>query len=131
MQLLMNEQKSGSIINSASVSGLTAAPLQTAYVTSKHAVLGLTKMAALENAINNGRINAICPAPVDSAMMRRIEEGMDPEHADAVREAIAKLIPAGRYVTIEEVVNLVMFLASDKSTFINGAAYTIDVFLNY
>lgn len=123
---VMNEQKSGSVINSASVSGLTAAPMQTAYVTSKHAVVGLTKMAALENAINNVRINAICPAPVDSAMMRRIEEGMNPEQADAVREAIAKLIPAGRYVTIEEVVNLVVFLASDKSTFINGAAYTID-----
>ncbi|MCM3729861.1 SDR family oxidoreductase [Neobacillus cucumis] len=123
---VMNEQKSGSIINSASVSGLTAAPMQTAYVTSKHAVLGLTKMAALENAINNVRVNAICPSPVDSAMMRRIEEGMNPEDAKAVREAIAKLIPAGRYVTIEEVVNLVVFLASDKSTFINGAAYTID-----
>jgi NAD(P)-dependent dehydrogenase (short-subunit alcohol dehydrogenase family) len=123
---VMNAQKSGSIINSASISGLVASPLQTAYVTSKHAVIGLTKVAALENAINGVRINAICPAPVDSAMMRRIEEGMSPEDAEGVRKHIASLIPAGRYVETSEVVDLVLFLASEKSKFINGSAYTID-----
>ena len=123
---VMNSQKSGSVINSASVSGLVAAPMQTAYVTSKHAVIGLMKMAALENAANNIRVNAICPAPVDSAMMRRIEEGMSPEDSEKTRAMITSVIPAGRYVTVEEVVDLVLFLASDKSKFINGSAYTID-----
>lgn len=123
---VMNSQKSGSVINSASVSGLVASPMQTAYVTSKHAVIGLTKMAALENAANNVRVNAICPAPVDSAMMRRIEEGMSPEDSEKAKAMITSVIPAGRYVTVEEVVDLVLFLASDKSKFINGSAYTID-----
>lgn len=123
---VMNEQESGSIINSSSISGLLASPMQTAYVTSKHAIIGLTKVAALENAINGVRVNAICPSPVDSEMMRRIEKGMNPEDTEGTQAIISEKIPAGRYATSEEIVNLVVFLASDKSQFINGQAYPID-----
>ena len=98
----------------------------TPYVASKHAVIGLTKNAALEAASSNVRVNSIHPSPVNTRMMRSLEAGLSPGHAEAVKEAIAKEIPIGRYGEPIDIAKLALFLASDDSTFITGGQYRID-----
>lgn len=107
----------------ASKAGL---PGMGAYVMSKHAVLGLTRTAALESAEFGIRINAVCPAPINTRMMRAIEAGASPQNAKAAQEAFAQTIPMKRYGEAEEVAELVLFLASDRASYITGSYYTID-----
>ncbi len=123
---VMMAQKSGSIINASSVAGLMGWYGITPYVASKHAVIGLTKNAALEAASANVRVNSIHPAPVNTRMMRSVEAGLMPDEAEAAKEAITKEIPIGRYGEPIDVAKLVLFLASDDSTFITGSQYRID-----
>lgn len=123
---VMMNQKSGSIINTSSVAGLMGWYGITPYVASKHAVIGLTKNAALEAASYNVRVNSIHPAPVNTRMMRSVEEGLMPGEAEKAKEAITKEIPIGRYGEPIDVANLVLFLASDDSAFITGSQYRVD-----
>ncbi len=116
----------GSIINSSSVAGLTGSPGLCAYIASKHAVLGLTRTAAVEWGDKGIRVNCINPGPIESRMMASIEEGAAPGSASLVREGFAKTIPMKRYGTPEEVASVVAFLASDDAGYVNGAFYTID-----
>ena len=116
----------GAIVNTASVAGLIGNPMVSAYIASKHAVLGLTKSAAIAFGPEQIRVNAICPSPVETRMMRSLEEGFaegDPAEIKAMMEG---LIPVGRYGEPEEIASLVAFLMSDEARFINGAIYTID-----
>lgn len=115
------KQKSGSVINTSSVAGLNGSPDVAPYIASKHAVVGLTKTAALEVAASNVRVNSVHPSPVNTRMMRSLESGMKiDEHT------LAKSIPLGRYGETSDIASLVLFLASDESTFITGAQYRID-----
>lgn len=123
---VMMAQKSGSIINTSSVAGLQGWGGITPYVASKHAVVGLTKNAALEAASANVRVNSIHPAPVNTRMMRAVEEGLMPGQAEAAKEAITRDIPMGRYGEPIDIAQLVLFLASDESAFITGSQYRID-----
>lgn len=123
---IMAAQKSGSIINTSSVSGLMGSSGNSLYSASKHAVVGLTKTAALEVAKDSVRVNSIHPAPLDSDMMKAIEEAVNGENPSAVRDNISSRIPLGRYGNMEEVAKLVLFLASDDSQFITGSQYRID-----
>ncbi len=116
----------GSIINSSSVAGLTGSPGLCAYIASKHAVLGLTRTAAVEWGDKGIRVNCINPGPIESRMMASIEEGAAPGAASAVHEGFAKTIPMKRYGTPEEVASVVAFLASDDAGYVNGAFYTVD-----
>ncbi|WP_223634557.1 SDR family NAD(P)-dependent oxidoreductase [Planococcus sp. 4-30] len=118
---VMIKQKSGSIINTSSVAGLGGSPNVSPYITSKHAVVGLTKAAAVENAPHNIRVNSIHPSPVNTRMMRSLETGLEVDQA-----TMAKSIPLGRYGESEDISNLVLFLASDESTFITGVQYRVD-----
>ena len=118
---VMVKQKSGSIINTSSVAGLGGSPNVSPYITSKHAVVGLTKAAAVENAAHGIRVNSIHPSPVNTRMMRSLETGLEVDEA-----TLAKTIPLGRYGESEDIANLVLFLASDESTFITGVQYRID-----
>ncbi|MBT2571310.1 SDR family oxidoreductase [Planococcus sp. ISL-110] len=118
---VMIKQKSGSIINNSSVAGLGGSPNVSPYITSKHAVVGLTKAAAVENAAHGIRVNSIHPSPVNTRMMRSLEAGLKVDEA-----TLAKSIPLGRYGESEDVANLVLFLASDESTFITGVQYRVD-----
>ncbi|WP_394121431.1 SDR family NAD(P)-dependent oxidoreductase [Planococcus donghaensis] len=118
---VMAKQQSGSIINTSSVAGLGGSPNVSPYITSKHAVVGLTKAAAVENAAHNIRVNSIHPSPVNTRMMRSLETGLEVDQA-----TMAKSIPLGRYGESEDISNLVVFLASDESTFITGVQYRID-----
>jgi len=118
---LMTKQESGSIINTASVAGKIGFPNMGPYVASKHAVIGLTKTAAVEVAEKNIRVNAICPAPVDTRMMDDIEES-----SGIKRKSFNKDIPLGRYAEPEEIARLVAFLGSDDASYITGSEYLID-----
>ncbi len=122
---VMMEEGSGSIVNTASVAGLVGFPGLSPYVASKHAVIGLTKTAALEAGDDGVRINAVCPAPVETRMMRSIESqgGNDP---DAVKESFAESIPLKRYGEPEEIADLVLFLTSEEASYINGSYYRVD-----
>ncbi|MGE7920041.1 SDR family NAD(P)-dependent oxidoreductase [Viridibacillus sp. NPDC093762] len=124
---VMVEQKSGSIINTASVAGLVGTPGLAIYTASKHAVIGLTKAAALENSRNGVRVNAVCPAPVDTDMVRELEEWIAPGKTREEQKSIfAKSVPMKRYSSPDEIAQLVVFLASENASYITGSAYTID-----
>ena len=116
----------GTIINSSSVAGLTGSPGLAAYIASKHAVLGLTRTAAVEWGAKGIRVNCINPGPIESRMMASIEEGAAPGAGAKVHSGFAETIPMKRYGTPEEVAGVVAFLASDDAGFVNGAFYTID-----
>lgn len=124
---VMMEQKYGSIINMSSILGLMGLPGgQGQYGASKHAVTGLTKTAAIESAETGVRVNAICPAQVNTQMIRSIEKGISPDNPEEAKEQFIKDIPMKRYAEPEDIVNAAMFLASDRSTFITGVALPVD-----
>lgn len=118
---VMMKQGGGSIINTSSVAGLHGSPNVSPYIASKHAVVGLTKAAAVEAARSNVRVNSIHPSPVNTRMMRSLEEGLE-----VSQEALAKTIPLRRYGEPIDIANLVLFLASDESAFITGVQYRVD-----
>lgn len=123
---VMIEQKAGSIVNTASVAGLIGSPGMAPYVASKHAVIGLTRCAALEAADQGVRVNAICPAPINTRMMRSIEAGASPDSPEAAKELYAQAVPMKRYGEPHEVAKLVLFLASDAASYITGSSYPVD-----
>ncbi len=122
----MAERGDGAIVNTASTAGLGSTPGIIAYGASKHAVVGMTKTAAMELARSGVRVNAICPSPIETRMMRSLEEGMAPGDAEAAHVRFARNIPLGRYGEPEEVASLVAFLASDEAAYITGGVYTVD-----
>ncbi|WOD62776.1 SDR family oxidoreductase [Niallia taxi] len=123
---VMKEQGYGSVINTSSVAGLSGSPNVTPYIASKHAVVGLTKATAVEVAPYKIRVNSIHPSPVNTRMMRSLEEGFAPGQAEAAKADMEKSIPLGRYGESEDISNLVLFLASDESSFITGVQYRVD-----
>ena len=123
---VMIKQGSGAVVNTSSVAGLVGSPYLGHYVASKHAVIGLTKVAAGEVARSGVRVNAVCPGPIDTRMIHSIEAQIDPANPDAVSDRYRATLPLGRYGTAEEVANVVMFLCSDLAGNINGAQYVID-----
>src|SRR5258707_1099768 len=123
---VMLQQKSGAIVNTASVAGLVATPGMPAYVASKHAVIGLTKTASGEVARSGVRVNAVCPGPVDTRMIADLARQLNPSDPGAVGERYRASMPTGRYTTPEEIANMVLFLCSDLAANITGAQYVID-----
>jgi NAD(P)-dependent dehydrogenase (short-subunit alcohol dehydrogenase family) len=122
----MIRQKSGAVVNTASVAGLTATPGMPAYVASKHAVLGLTKTAAGEVARQGIRINAVCPGPVDTRMIHSLEQQLMPGDPAAVQAKYQAALPTGRYSTAEEIANMVLFLCSDLASNTTGGQFVVD-----
>ena len=118
---LMLAQGGGAIVNTASVAGLGAAPKMSIYSASKHAVIGLTKSAAIEYAKKRIRVNAVCPAVIDTAMFRRAYEA-DPRKA----EFAAAMHPVGRIGKVEEVASAVLYLCCDGAAFTTGHALAVD-----
>ena len=116
----------GSIVNVSSVSGLGGGRFTIAYTASKHAVVGMTKLAAAELAYFKIRVNAVCPAPTATEMMFSMEREQSPEDPQAVRRAMSRLIPLGRYGEPDEIGDAILFLAGDTSSFISGAAIPVD-----
>jgi NAD(P)-dependent dehydrogenase (short-subunit alcohol dehydrogenase family) len=116
----------GSLILNSSVVGLTSDPGICAYATSKHALVGLMRTAAKEMAPRGIRVNTMHPGPVDNTFQHRIEvtaTGLDEGAAGA---AFEEMIPLGRHAQADEVARVALFLASDESSFVTGAAVAVD-----
>ncbi|MEV3859907.1 SDR family NAD(P)-dependent oxidoreductase [Streptomyces sp. NPDC050095] len=120
----------GSIVNTASYTGVTGMAYVGAYAATKHAIVGLTKVAALELAAKGIRVNAVCPGAIDTAMSNPAQ--LDPdanteEAAQALGELYRKLVPLGRVGRPEEVARLALFLtAEEDSAYITGQPFVID-----
>ncbi|MFT3799732.1 MAG: SDR family oxidoreductase [Burkholderiaceae bacterium] len=123
---VMQRGGGGSIAITSSVAGFRGSPGLSAYSGSKHAVVGLMRSAAKEVAASGVRVNTIHPSPIETRMMRSIEQGAVPGDGDRAKAKFASAIPAGRYGTPQEVAQLALFLLSDESRFITGACYSID-----
>jgi NAD(P)-dependent dehydrogenase (short-subunit alcohol dehydrogenase family) len=111
-------QKGGAIVNTGSIAGLIGLSTSSAYVAAKHGVLGLTKTAALEYADDQIRVNAVCPGFIKTRMTQ-----------DAMQrrgETIMALTPMHRMGEPEEIAEMVVWLCSDRASFVTGAAYNVD-----
>jgi len=122
----MIKRGGGSIIITSSVAGVRGAPSVAPYVTSKHAVIGLMKSAAREFAHHAIRVNTVNPSPVETRMMRSLEEGMAPGAAQQAKARMEASIPLGRYAEPEDIARVMLFLASDDAEFVSGSVYMAD-----
>jgi len=111
----------GAIVNTSSAAGLLGFRGGSAYVASKHGVLGLTKTAALEYAKAGVRVNAVCPGAIDTPMMGRITD-----HKPHRAERMASSEPVGRMGSPEEIAEAVVWLCSDAASFVTGHAMSVD-----
>lgn len=116
----------GSIIITASIAGVIGSPAMVPYITSKHAVNGMMKTAALELAPDKIRVNSIGPGPIDNRMIASLEEQLGQGDRVAIRSFIESKTALGRYGTNTEVANLALFLASDESSYCTGSVFMID-----
>lgn len=115
---IMKKQKGGAIINTASDLGIYPEPESPAYCASKAGLISLTKSTALAYGKYNIRVNAICPGPIDTPLLR-----------DALGERVEEYVKKtliGRLGRSEEVANVALFLASDDASYVNGAAYSVN-----
>jgi NAD(P)-dependent dehydrogenase (short-subunit alcohol dehydrogenase family) len=123
---VMLRQGRGAVVNTASTAGLFGGPGLGAYVASKHAVLGMTKVASADVARLGVRVNAVCPGPVETRMMRSLEAQVNPADPATVHAAFSASTPSGRYAMPQEVANVVMYLCSDLASDITGTHIIID-----
>ncbi|MGH9030700.1 MAG: SDR family NAD(P)-dependent oxidoreductase [Acidimicrobiia bacterium] len=112
----------GAVVNTASLSGLRGIPGQAAYAPSKHAVIGLTRVAALDAAPLGVRVNAVCPGLVRTPML----QGLIDEAPKELIDGMLMRVPAGRMAEADEVANLVVWLLSDEASYVNGASCIVD-----
>jgi NAD(P)-dependent dehydrogenase (short-subunit alcohol dehydrogenase family) len=122
----MRERGGGSIVITSSVAGVQGSPGVAPYVTSKHAVIGMMRSAAKEGAPHRIRVNTVNPSPVETRMMRSLEEGFMPGNAGVAKQGMASRIPLGRYGMPEEIAQVMLFLASDDSSWVTGSVYLAD-----
>lgn len=117
----MIAQGSGAIVNVTSIAGMVGFTWISPYVASKHAIIGLTKTAALEVAKKGVRVNAVAPGIVRTPMIDRFTHG-----DAAVQAGMMELEPVGRFGTPEEIANAILWLGSDKSRFVTGETLVVD-----
>ncbi len=117
----MFEQRSGAIVNTASISGLGGDEGMAAYNAARAAVVNLTRAAALEAAAHGVRVNCVCPGLIETPAVQRAFLS-----AEGRRERIGARVPLGRLGRPDDVANVVCFLASDEAAYVTGAAYVVD-----
>lgn len=122
----MKQQGSGTIVNSASVGGIRGVGNQSGYAASKHGVVGLTKNSAIEYGQYGISINAIAPGAIMTAMVEESLKQINPDDPEEAGREFVSVNPMQRFGRPEEVANLVSFLISDESSFINGQTVAID-----
>jgi NAD(P)-dependent dehydrogenase (short-subunit alcohol dehydrogenase family) len=118
---VMAAQGSGAIVNLSSIAGVIGATRMAGYIASKHAVEGLTKVAALEGAPQGVRVNAVLPGFIESRMLSDISAGLGGDTS-----GLAVRVPAGRLGQPEEVAQAIAFLASDQALYMNGSTLMLD-----
>ena len=129
---VMRRGGGGSIVITSSTAGVSGSEGMSAYSVSKHAVIGLARTAAIEGAAHRIRVNTVNPAPIQTRMMRSIEQmragaaGGSQMTAEKARERMQSRIPLGRYGRPEEVAQVMAFLASDQASFCTGGIYMVD-----
>ena len=128
---VMRARGGGSIVITSSTAGIRGGQGVSPYTTSKHAVIGLMRAATLECAPLGIRVNTVNPAPIETRMMRSLEEMRASVSGGAItveqiKQHAASRIPLQRYGTPEEVARLMLFLASDESSFCTGGVYMVD-----
>lgn len=121
IQQMLKQGGKASIVNTASISGLSAHPADPAYVSSKFGCVGLTKTAALEYAKTGIRINCVCPGPVRTALFDRVEEAIP-----GAGEGAKDMVPMGRVGEPEEIAEAVIWLSSEAASFVTAMAMSID-----
>jgi NAD(P)-dependent dehydrogenase (short-subunit alcohol dehydrogenase family) len=126
LQQMLAQGGGGAIVNTASTAGLMGSPGMSAYVASKHAVIGLTKTTSGEVGRQGIRVNAVCPGPIDTRMIHALEAQVDPGDPNSVGDRYQSAIPIGRYGLPEEIANTVLFLCSSLASNITGAQYVVD-----
>lgn len=122
---VMLEAGSGSIINNASISGMQGSPRMIAYAASKHAVIGMTRSAAMEFAPDI-RVNAVCPAPTTTAMMATLQTTLGIDDHERFQQIFTADTPFGRFAEAREIAEVVAFLAGPQSSFMTGAVVPVD-----
>jgi 3alpha(or 20beta)-hydroxysteroid dehydrogenase len=128
---VMKEQGSGAIVNTASMAGIRGGATFAPYVASKHAVVGLTRCAALEGAPFGIRVNAVAPGHIDTRMGRDLTAQINPADPESVYRQTAARVPLGkRYGTAQEVAACVLWLLSDEASYVSGSTQLIDGALN-
>jgi NAD(P)-dependent dehydrogenase (short-subunit alcohol dehydrogenase family) len=125
---LMND--GGSIVITSSIMGVTADPGVCAYATSKHALIGLARVVAKEAAPRNIRVNVLAPGPTDNEFQSRIEERLTEVVGEDGTEFLNRIIPLGRHGRAEEIAQMLLFLASDQSSFSTGSVFMADGGMN-
>lgn len=120
LRQMVKQEKGGVIVNTSSIAGLVGFAGIPAYVASKHAVIGLTRNAALEYAKQNIRVNAICPGAIETPMLDRLMSG------GVAREAIVQTEPVGRIGTPEEIASAALWLCNPAASFVTGQAIAVD-----
>ncbi len=120
----------GSIIITSSIMGVRADPGCCAYATSKHALVGLARVVAKEAAPRNIRVNILAPGPIANEFQARVEESLTEILGQDGTEMLNQVIPLGRHGRAEEVARMVLFLASDQSSFSTGSLFMVDGGMN-
>jgi len=118
LQMLKQSGGGGAIVNTASILGLVGSEFSSAYIAAKHGVVGLTKAAGIEYAQDGIRVNAVCPGYITTPMTD-----------DVIRRRggrIMAMVPMNRMGTPEEIAEMVVWLCSDRASFVTGAAYNVD-----
>ncbi|WHZ55934.1 3-hydroxybutyrate dehydrogenase [Metabacillus hrfriensis] len=127
---IMKKQKFGRIINMASINGVIGFAGKAAYNSAKHGVIGLTKVAALEGAEHGITVNALCPGYVDTPLVRNqladLAKTRNVELERVLEQVIYPLVPQKRLLSVQEIADYAVFLASDKAKGITGQAAILD-----
>jgi NAD(P)-dependent dehydrogenase (short-subunit alcohol dehydrogenase family) len=122
---VMTQQRSGAVVNTSSIVGVTGSVGLCAYSASKHGIISLTRTAAAEVGRAGVRVNAICPGPTDTRMIRSLAEQRSGS-AENGSETYSRLSPLGRYADPREIAEVVLFLCSDRASYVTGSHHIVD-----
>jgi NAD(P)-dependent dehydrogenase (short-subunit alcohol dehydrogenase family) len=122
---VMTRQRSGAVVNTSSIVGVTGSVGLSAYSASKHGIIGLTRTAAAEVGRAGVRVNAICPGPTDTRMIRSLAEQRSGGAGNG-SETYSRLSPLGRYADPKEIAEVVLFLCSDRASYVTGSHHIVD-----
>ena len=121
IEQFLRQGSPGAIVNTSSLAGLKGVPRGNAYVAAKHGVIGMTKSAAMEFASQDIRVNAVCPGAIETPMLDRIVRGSEKGY-----ETMRRMEPVGRLGKPSEIAEAVVWLCSDKASFVTGLAMSVD-----